>query len=723
MTEVIREKFTWGNGEEILVEHGKVARQADGAVWVQQGGTILIATVVAGKEANPLLGFLPLTVDYREHFAAAGKFPGGFFKRDGKPNEYEILTSRLVDRTLRPMFAKDFSAEVQVLVTMYSTDKEVLADSLACFAASCALMTSDIPFPEPVSAVRVIKKNGEFLINPKQSELENITLDLIVSGTKDSVVMVEGEMLEESEEEMLEAMKTAHKAIAKMCEFQEELRKKAGKPIREYAKLEEDEALYAQIKSLAENRFLEVVEKHLPKQERSRLFETINEEIYQKIVEEEGAEISEERNFLIKSYITKVKKETVRNYVLKNRRRLDGRALDEVRPISIEVGLLPGAHGSSLFTRGETQSLSTVTLGTKMDEQLIDYATEKGSKRFMLQYNFPPFSTGEVKFLRGPSRREIGHGNLAERAIKNMIPEDSSHTIRVVSDILESNGSSSMATVCAASLALMDAGVKIKAGVSGIAMGLITSENDYAVLSDILGDEDFLGDMDFKVAGTENGLTACQMDIKIKGISFDILQQALKQSQRGRLYILEKMNQVIDKPREELASHAPKIISIEIPTDKVGLIIGPGGKTIQELQKITETTITIDQNEEKAFANISGYNKEKIEEAKSRILAMVTPVEVGTVYQAKVTDIRERGAIVELAPGKTGWLHISEISHDMVHNVSDYIKKGETYPMIVISIDPRTNSTKVSMRALQPRPERKKSNNPNIIRKKFDSNK
>ncbi len=720
MMEVIREKFLWGNGEEILVEHGKVARQADGSVWVQQGGTILIATVVAGKEANPLLGFLPLTVDYREHFAAAGKFPGGFFKRDGKPNEYEILTSRLVDRTLRPMFAKDFSAEVQVLITMYSTDKEVLADSLACFAASCALMTSDIPFPEPVSAVRIVKKDGEFIINPKQSQLENITLDLIVSGTKDSVVMVEGEMLEETEEEMLKAMKTAHAAISEMCKFQENLRAKAGKPVREYKKLEDDESLYEKIKALTEARFLEVVEKHLPKQERSRLFDEIKEDVYNKIVEEEG-EISEERDFLIKTYISDIKKATVRNYVLKTRKRLDGRALDEVRPISIEVGLLPGAHGSSLFTRGETQSLSTVTLGTKMDEQLIDYATEQGSKRFMLQYNFPPFSTGDIKPLRGPSRREIGHGNLAERAIKNVIPEDSSHTIRVVSDILESNGSSSMATVCAASLALMDAGVQIKAGVSGIAMGLITSGEEYAVLSDILGDEDFLGDMDFKVAGTQKGLTACQMDIKIKGISFQVLEEALEQSKRGRLYILEKMNQVIDKPREELASHAPKIIKIEVPTDKVGMIIGPGGKTIQELQKITNTTITIEQNEEQAFANISGYDKENIEEAKNRILAMVTPVEIGTVYQAKVIDIRDRGAIVELAPGKTGWLHISEISHDMVHNISDYIKKGETYPMLVISIDPKTNSTRVSMRALMPRPERK--NNPNISRKKFDPNK
>ncbi len=713
---IIKEKFIWNNGEEIVVEHGKVARQADGSVWVQQGGTILIATVVAGRKSNPLLGFLPLTVDYREHFAAAGKIPGGFFKRDGKPNEYEILTSRLVDRALRPMFADGFTSEVQVLITMYSTDKEVMADSLACFAASCALMTSDIPFPQPVSAVRVIKIGDEFIVNPKQQLLEKAELDLIVAGTKESVVMVEGEMLEVSEETMLEAIKFAHKAISEMCEFQEKLREKAGKPTREFEKLSDNEELYNKVKSLVAEEISEVVKQHLPKKERRNRFDEIKEKLWQEF---EDVELSEEERFLIETYFNKIKKDIVRKYVLEERTRIDGRKLDEVRPISIEVGLLPGPHGSALFTRGETQSLTTVTLGTKMDEQLIDYATEEGSKRFMLQYNFPPFSTGETKPLRGPSRREIGHGNLAERAIKNLIPKDNNHTIRVVSDILESNGSSSMATVCAASLALMDAGVQIKSGVSGIAMGLIVEEDKFAVLSDILGDEDHLGDMDFKVAGTKDGLTACQMDIKITGISFDILQKAVEQSKAGRLHILNKMNEVISEPRKELAPHAPKIVKIQIPSDKIGLVIGPGGKTIQELQKQTDTVITIEQDEDKAFANISGFDKDAIENAKKTLKAMVEPVEPGQIYDAKVVAIKDRGAIMELAPNKTAWLHISEISHDRVNNISDYLEVGKTYKVIVVSVDKQTNSVKVSIKSLLPKNESK----PKVIRKSYNPKK
>ena len=695
------------DGRIIEIETGKLARQADGAVVVRLGNTMLLATAVSAPEAQDGVDFMPLTVDYREKFAAAGRFPGGFFKREARPTDSEILVSRLIDRALRPMFPDDYHADTQVLISLMSYDADAQPDALAGLAASAALAVSDIPFNGPISEVRVARVNGELVVNPTGAQLENAEIDMMIAGNLDSVNMVEGEMEEISEDEMLEAIRIGHEAIKVQCQAQLDLAKRVGVgPQREYQHETHDDELLQRIRTFALDKVKAVARQGLAdKSERKQLFGQIKEDFVAQLSEEEV----EEKGFLIRQYFSKVQKEGVRSVILEEGIRLDGRKMNQVRPIWCEVDYLPSTHGSAVFTRGETQSLTTLTLGSKLDEQTIDSVGYEGSDSFILHYNFPPFSTGETRFLRGPGRREIGHGNLAMRALKRMIPgtEENPYTIRLVSDILESNGSSSMATVCAGTLALMDGGVKIKRPVSGIAMGLITDETNgnYTVLSDILGDEDHLGDMDFKVCGTTKGITACQMDIKIKGLDYEMLKNALYQSREGRLHILETMLETISEPSADFKPHAPRIVSFSIPKDTIGPVIGPGGKIIQEIQEVTNTTVVIDEVDGKGMVQVMASNKDDIDNAVKKIKNIAFPptVEVGEVYSGKVKSIMPYGAFVELIPGTDGLLHISEIAWEKVENVKDVFKEGDTIEIKVTGKEPKTGKLKLSRKVLLPK--------------------
>jgi len=696
----IKEIINLPNGQIIEISTGKLARQADGAVVLKCGDTMLLATAVSKDEASPEVDFMPLTVEYQEKFAAAGRFPGGFLKRESRPSEYEILIARLVDRALRPIFPKDYHAETQVLIYLISADKNYPPDALTALAASSALTISDIPFEQPISEVRVVKINGEFIVNPSITEIESADLDLMVGGTLTDVNMVEGECREVDEDTLLEALKIAHEYIKIEIEGQIRLIEKAGKPKRKYEHEVNNEEIRQKLEEYCYPRLLEISRQHIKsKKERQQQFEAIKEDFLNQYSDEEREEIYP----MVNRYFHEVHKRAVRQMVLDERCRLDGRRLDEIRPIWCEVDYLPSAHGSAIFTRGETQSLTTVTLGTKLDEQLIDGAVYEGTSNFLLHYNFPPFSTGEVKPIR-LGRREIGHGNLALRALKNMIirDEDNPYTIRVVSDILESNGSSSMATVCAGSLALMDAGVKMHKSVSGIAMGLIMDEKsgNYAILSDILGDEDHLGDMDFKVAGTTDGITACQMDIKIKGLSFQILSEALQQAKKGRLHILDIMNQTISISRSDYKPNVPRYAKLTIPREFMGAVIGVGGKVIQELQRETDSTIVIEEAGDMAIVDIFSTNKEGLEKAIKKIKAITTVPQIGDVYDGIVKSIQSYGAFVEILPGKEGLLHISEIDNKRVNDVNDYYKIGDHVQVKILDIDAKTGKFKLSHKAL-----------------------
>ncbi|MDR3137727.1 MAG: polyribonucleotide nucleotidyltransferase [Tannerellaceae bacterium] len=694
-----------GDGKVITIETGKLAKQADGAVTVRMNNTMLLATVTAAKEANAGVDFMPLQVEYKEKFSAFGRFPGGFMRREGKASDYEILTSRLVDRALRPLFPDNYHAEVFVNITLYSSDGEDMPDALAGLAASAALAVSDIPFNGPISEVRVARVKGKFVINPTFSELERADIDIMVGATEENIMMVEGEMDEVQEADMLEAIKVAHETIKKQCRIQLELSEAVGKLTkREYNHETNDEGLRQDIRSKCYDKVYAIAVSGSGKQERAEAFEAIITEYKAQLSGEELAE----KGGMIARYYHDVEKEAMRRAILDEGKRLDGRTTIDIRPIWIETDFIPGPHGSAIFTRGETQSLTTVTLGTKSDEKLVDEVLNHGKERFLLHYNFPPFSTGEARPQRGVGRREVGHGNLAHRAIKRMIPKDYPYVVRIVSDILESNGSSSMATVCAGTLALMDAGVVIKKPVSGIAMGLI-SENKgskYAILSDILGDEDHLGDMDFKVTGTCDGITATQMDIKVDGLSYEILEKALAQARQGRLHILNKITEALPAPRTDLKSHAPRIETITIPKEFIGAIIGPGGKVIQGMQEKTGATISIEETDGVGRVEVSGTNKAMIDEAFLAIRKIIAVPEVGEVYEGKISSIMPYGAFVEFMPDKDGLLHISEIDWKRLETVEQAgLKEGDLIKVKLIEVDSKTGKFKLSRRALLPKPE------------------
>lgn len=695
-------------GKEISVETGKLAKQADGSVVVRMGDTMLLATVVAAKDAKDGVDFLPLTVDYKEKYAAAGRFPGGFFRREARPSESEILVMRLVDRALRPLFPDDYHAEVQLMIQLISYDGIHSPDALCGLAASSAIAVSDIPFNGPMSEVRVGRINGEFVINPTMAEMKESDIDIMIAGTMKDINMLEGEMKEISEGELVEVFKLAHAAIQEQCQFQLDLAAEisTANPKREYSHEKHNDEVKAKVFELALEKCKDVARMGLAnKAKRTELFDAIKEEVKASFSEEELADVSG----FISTYFSEVKKKAVRWVMLHDSKRLDGRNFDEIRPIWSEIDYLPGAHGSAIFTRGETQSLTSLTLGGKMDEQLIDGATFRGTEKFMLHYNFPPFSTGEAKPIRGTSRREIGHGNLALRALKPVLPADNPYTIRIVSDILESNGSSSMATVCAGTLALMDGGIKITAPVSGIAMGLVADDGKFAILSDILGDEDHLGDMDFKVTGTEKGITACQMDIKVDGLPYEVLTQALMQAKAGRLHILEKIKETIAAPKEDYKPHTPRVEQVIVPNEMIGAIIGPGGKIIQGLQKETNTTITIEElaNGE-GQVQILSNNGDDMAEAIRRVKAIAFPaqVEEGEEYEGKIKAIKDFGCFVEIIPGTDGLIHISEFSWERVQNMNDVCKEGDLLKFKVVGKDPKTKKWKLSRRILLPKPER-----------------
>ena len=702
--QAITELITLADGREITIETGKLAKQADGSVVVKMGGTMLLATVVANKEANPGVDFLP-TVDYREKFYAGGKIPGNFFRREARPSDQEILTMRLVDRVLRPLFPEDFHAEVQVMISLISYDGQSIPDDLAGLAASSAIAITDIPFNGPMSEVRVVRIDGQLSINPKFEDLAKSDLDIMVGATKDSIVMVEGEMKEITEAEMLEAITFAHEEIKKQVEAQERLAQKVGKsfPKREYNHENHDEAIREKVWKETYDKVYEVAKTPSSKEERGEKFKAVRDEFLAQYVE--NPEELERVTPFVKVYYHDVEKEAMRQMILNDKIRLDGRDPETIRPIWSEIDYLPGAHGSAIFTRGETQSLTAVTLGSVKDANMVDSVMVNYDERFFLHYNFPPFSTGEARPLRGTSRREVGHGNLAQRALANMIPEENPYTIRVVSDILESNGSSSMATVCAGTLALMDAGVQIHKPVSGIAMGLVTDvkTGKFTVLSDILGDEDHLGDMDFKVTGTEDGITACQMDIKIQGLSMDIMEKALLQAKEGRLHILDKITETIAAPREDVKPHAPKMVMMEIPKDFIGAVIGPGGKIIQQMQKDTDTVIAIEEVGEIGRIEISGVSREKINEAVAKINEITFVPVVGEVYQGKVVKVMDFGAFVAIAKGTEGLLHISEIEWARLDKVP--YKEGDEVEVKFMGYDDR-KKMKLSRKVLLPRPPR-----------------
>ncbi len=700
----IKKTITLADGREITIETGKLAKQADGAVEVRMGGTMLLATVVSAKEAGEGVDFMPLTVEYKEKFSSAGRFPGGFLKREGRASDYEILTSRLVDRVLRPLFPDNYHADTFVNITMYSSDGVDLPDALAGLAASAAIAVSDIPFNGPISEVRVARIDGEFVIDPTFEQLEKADMELMVGATYDNIMMVEGEMNECSETDLLEALKTAHEAIKQMCKAQEELAQEVGSTVkREYCHEVNDEELRKDVHDKCYDKVYAIAKAgSADKHWRIDSFEAVCQEYIDSLPEEER----DEKTPLVKRYYHDVEKEAMRRCVLDEGIRLDGRKTTEIRPIWCEVDYLPGPHGSAVFTRGETQSLATVTLGTKLDEKILDDVLNQGRERFLLHYNFPPFSTGEAKPVRGVGRREIGHGNLAHRALKRMFPDDFPYVCRIVSDILESNGSSSMATVCAGTLSLLDAGVKMKRPVSGIAMGLISDGEKYAILSDILGDEDHLGDMDFKVTGTRQGITATQMDIKCDGLSYEILEKALNQAREGRLHILDIIDQTIPAPREDYKPHVPRIVTMLIPKDLIGAVIGPGGKIIQGIQEESGATVSIDEIPEGGYIEVAAANKESIDKAMAMINAIVELPEEGKVYTGPVKSILEFGAFVEFMPHREGLLHISEISWNRIPDMeASGIKEGDVVEVKLLEIDKKTGKYRLSMRALQPKPE------------------
>ena len=710
---VITKTISLPDGRTISIETGKVAKQADGSAVVRMGNTVLLATVCAAKDAVPGTDFMPLQVDYREQYSAAGRFPGGFTKREGKPGDNEILTSRLVDRVLRPLFPSNYHAEVYVNVMLLSADGVDQPDALAGLAASSAMACSDIPFDFYISEVRVARVNGEYVVNPTFEQMKEADMDIMVGATKDNIMMVEGEMDEVTEQDLIQALKVAHDAIKPMCTMQEELAKELGKDVkREYDHEVNDEDLRKQMNDELYQPVYDVTKQALAKQERHDAFDKIVTDFLEKYdaenTEKLTAEELEEKHALAARYYDDVLRDAMRRCILDEGKRLDGRKTDEIRPIWCEVNSLPMPHGSAIFTRGETQSLSTCTLGTKLDEKMVDDVLDKSYMRFLLHYNFPPFSTGEAKAQRGVGRREIGHGHLAWRGLKGQIPADYPYTVRVVSQILESNGSSSMATVCAGTLALMDAGVPLKKPVSGIAMGLIKNpgEEKYAILSDILGDEDHLGDMDFKTTGTKDGLTATQMDIKCDGLSFEILEKALMQAKAGREHILGKLTETIAEPRPELKPQVPRIVQIEIPKEFIGAVIGPGGKIIQQMQEDTGTTITIDEVDGKGKVQVSAPDKASIDAALSKIRAIVAVPEVGEIYEGTVRSVMPYGCFVEIMPGKDGLLHISEIDWKRLETVEEAgIKEGDKMQVKLLDIDPKTGKYKLSRRVLMEKPE------------------
>ena len=695
-------------GKEISIETGKLAKQADGSVVLRMGDTMILATVVAAKEAREGVDFLPLTVDYKEKFAADGRIPGGFFRREARPSEREILVMRIVDRALRPLFPDDYHAEVQLMMQLIAYDGVNSPDALVGFAASTAIAVSDIPFNGPMSEVRVGRIDGEYIINPTLEEMKQSDIDCIIAGTIENIVMVEGEMEEIAEAELVDIIKIAHDAIKEQCQFQLDLAAMvpASSPKREYSHEDHNDEIRDKVMAFAYDKCREVAKQGLAsKEKRSELFGAVKEEYIASLSEEE---LEAEQKY-ISVYFKSAMKKAVRDTMLNDNIRLDGRKFDEVRPIWAEVDYLPTAHGSAVFTRGETQSLTTLTLGGKMDEQMIDDVTFKGTTNFMLHYNFPPFSTGEARPIRGTSRREVGHGNLALRALKPVLPEDNSYTIRLVSEILESNGSSSMAMVCAGTLALMDGGVQIKAPVSGIAMGLVADGGKFAVLSDILGDEDHLGDMDFKVTGTSKGITACQMDIKVDGLPYEVLIQALEQAKAGRLHILEKIVETIAAPNETLKPHTPRIEAFVVPNDMIGAIIGPGGKIIQQLQKDTNTNITIEELESgEGKVQVMSNNADDMAAAVSSIKLIAFPpqVEEGAEYEGKIKSLQAYGVFVEIVPGTDGLIHISEFAHERITKMEEVCKEGDVVKFKVLGKDPKTRKWKLSRKVLLPKPER-----------------
>ena len=701
------QEIRFEDGRTITIETGKLAKQADGSVVVRMGDCMLLATAVSARKASPV-DFLPLTVDYREKFAAAGRFPGGFFKREARPSDNEVLTMRLVDRVLRPLFPKDYHAETQVMIQLMSHDENVMPDALAGLAASTAIQLSDIPFEYPISEVRVARVDGMFIVNPSREQLDASDIDIMIGASADSVAMVEGEFDEISEEEMLDAISFGHEAIKDHIKAQIALAEAVGKKqVRTYEEEDKDDSLEKEIHDATYQKYYDIAKKGLSKAERSEQFSEVKEASKTSFSEED----LEEKGELISRYNNSAQKKAVRDLVLEEGIRLDGRKTTDIRPIWCEVDYLPSTHGSALFTRGETQALATTTLGTSREANMIDSPSHQGEETFYLHYNFPPFCTGEARPLRGTSRREVGHGNLAQRALKKVMPDDCPYTVRIVSEVLESNGSSSMATVCAGTMALMDAGVKIKKPVSGIAMGLITDGDRFAVLSDILGDEDHLGDMDFKVTGTADGITACQMDIKIKGLRFDIMTQALNQARDGRLHILDHLIETIATPNEDVKAHAPKMITRRVPNEFIGAMIGPGGKVIQELQKISGCTIVINEDPvtEEGIIEILGTSPEGIAMVEAKIDSVTFKPIVGNTYQVKVIKMLDFGAVVEYidAPGNEVLLHVSELAWERTENVGDVVSMGDTLEVKYFGIDSRTRKEKVSRKALLPRPEKK----------------
>lgn len=710
----ISKTFDIGDGREITIETGRLARQADGSVTVRMGKCILLATVVANTEPKPGQDFFPLTVDYQEKFASAGRIPGSFFKREGRLSDYEVLISRLIDRALRPLFPDDYFCEVQVLVSLISSDPEVMPDALACLAASAALAVSDVPIKEILSEVRISRIDGEYVINPTRSQMENADMDFIVAATEKNLMMVEGESQECSEDELVKALEVAHEAIRVQIKAQEELRDLKGVTAkREYTKPEQDEALLEKVNAFAKQKVYDIAKGKLAKHDRGYKFDEVGDELMKHLEETATEEkpFDDSQKKMAKTYYHDLQYYVVRDMILDEKTRLDGRALNEIRPLDMEVDVLPSPHGSALFTRGETQSLTTVTLGTGQDELLVETAATSVYNKFILHYNFPPFSTGEVKMMRGPGRREVGHGNLAMRSLKQMMPVngDFGYTVRVVSDILESNGSSSMATVCAGSLALMDAGVPFPKHVAGIAMGLITKEDKYSVLSDILGDEDHLGDMDFKVTGTRDGICGVQMDIKVDGLSMEVMKQALLQAKEGRLHILGYMYNAISAAREEVKPHAPRVVKMFIDKEFIGAVIGPGGKVIQEMQRETGTTINIEEINNMGEISIFGVEKEAVLKAENWIKGIVAVPVVGDVYDSVVKSVVPFGAFVEFLPGKQGLVHISEVSWKRLETLDGLVKEGDAMKVKLIGTDPKSGKFKLSRKALIPRPERKES--------------
>jgi polyribonucleotide nucleotidyltransferase len=704
----ISSSFNLPDGREVTIETGKLASLADGAVVVRMGNTMMFCSVVSAKEAKEGQNFFPLSVDYQEKFAAAGRIPGNFFRREAKLSDYEVLVCRLVDRAIRPLFPDGYMNETQVIINLISGDKDVPPDAFAALAASAALAVSDIPFAGPLSEVRVALINGEYVINPTKTALEEAELELIVAATLDNVVMVEGQAKECSEKELVEAIKAAHEAIKVQCHAQLELAKKVGEKAlnkREIEPIEEDEELKAKVSAFAKDRIYQIARSFLDKKTRGEGFSQIKDELIESLTAEKGEEYMEENTGKAKEYYDKLKKETIRDMMLSEKVRLDGRKSTEIRSIWTEVDYLPSAHGSAIFTRGETQSLTSLTLGTKNDEMMMDVALGMYYEKFILHYNFPAFSVGEVRPQRGPGRREVGHANLAARSLRQVLPDDTPYTIRLVSDILESNGSSSMATVCAGSMALMDGGIKIKAPVAGIAMGLVSDGSRTIILSDILGDEDALGDMDFKLTGTENGITGCQMDIKIDGLPYEVLEEALAQAREGRQHILREMAKTIAEPREDLKPHAPRIVELIIDKSYIGAVIGPGGKVIQEIQAETGTIINITEVGDEGIVNIASSNRDSINAALERIRRITFTPTVGDIYEAKVKSVMPYGVFVDFM-GKSGLLHVSEISHSRIDNVEDFFKEGDEVRVQLIGVDVKTGKLRLSRKALLPKTQR-----------------